>query len=55
VRCKSSLYWVVVVYYWDFELSYKHLVTSEAHHPFVPMYCSLVLLTPKAGTWIPGS
>jgi hypothetical protein len=44
VRCKSSLYWVVVVYYWDFELSYKHLVTSEAHHPFVPMYCSLVLL-----------
>jgi hypothetical protein len=44
VCCKSSLYWVVVVYYWDFELSYKHLVTLEAHHPFVPMYCSLVLL-----------
>ena len=35
---------VQMVYYWDFELSYKHLVTSEAHHPFVPMYCSLVLM-----------
>jgi len=41
---KSGLYWVVVVYYWDLELSYKHLVTSEVHHPFVPMYFSLVLL-----------